>query len=429
MSRPSTSRPTSRPSGGSRPNLNNRPSGGSRPDLGNRPGGGNRPNFGNNSGGGNRPNLGNRPGNNTRPGNGNRPDFGSRPSQGQLQDFLHLPGNSGSDNRPGAGNRPEIGNGSNIVNRPGSGNRPDIGNRPGNGNRPDIVNRPGDGNRPGNVIRPGNGNRPDVVNRPGSGDRNNVNIRNNRGPRKNDISINQINQNNVRVGNNVRNNWNGRHVNAFNRSWWSNRPGWNSSSWRFQHGWGRYPAGYWWRPVTAVAMTGWFTGWWNTPSYYDYGENIYYQDNSVYYGDQPVATADEYYQQAVTLADSVPENAPADDKSDWMPLGVYAITNADSEETNMILQLAVSKEGVIAGTFYNDITQVSHPVEGMVEKENQRASWHFSDGSNPNLVMETGIYNLTKDQTDVLVHFNAEKTQTWMLVRLPEPEGDGNKTN
>ena len=32
--------------------------------------------------------------------------------------------------------------------------------------------------------------------------------------------------------------------------------------------------------------------------YYDYGGTLAYQDGSVYNGDQPVATADEYYQQA-----------------------------------------------------------------------------------------------------------------------------------
>jgi hypothetical protein len=177
-------------------------------------------------------------------------------------------------------------------------------------------------------------------------------------------------------------------------------------------------------------MTSWFVGWWNTPSYYEYGSNIYYEDNSVYYGDQPVATADEYYQQALSLADSAPRDSQQNaEETDWMPLGVYAITNADSEETNMVLQLAVDKEGVIAGTFYNDISDVTHPVEGMVDKDNQRASWHFSDGSNPGLVMETGVYNLTQDQTNVLVHFNEEKTQTWLLVRLPEPKGDDTQTN
>ena len=38
--------------------------------------------------------------------------------------------------------------------------------------------------------------------------------------------------------------------------------------------------------------------------------------------------------------------------------------------------------------------------------------------------METGIYNLTEDETTALVHFGKEQTQTWLMVRLPEPEGE-----
>jgi hypothetical protein len=35
--------------------------------------------------------------------------------------------------------------------------------------------------------------------------------------------------------------------------------------------------------------------------------------------------------------------------------------------------------------------------------------------------METGIFNLTKDQTGVLAHFGKERTQQWTMVRLKEP--------
>ena len=35
-----------------------------------------------------------------------------------------------------------------------------------------------------------------------------------------------------------------------------------------------------------------------------------------------------------------------------------------------------------------------------------------------NLVFETGVDNLTKDETAVLVHFGKDKTQQWMLVRV-----------
>ena len=94
------------------------------------------------------------------------------------------------------------------------------------------------------------------------------------------------------------------------------------------------------------------------------------------------------------------------------------ILNASS----MYLQLAVSKEGVIAGTFYNESTGTTHPVEGMVDEETQRAVWKAADGTNPDLVMETGIYNLTQDQAEVLVHFGPEQTQTVLLVRLDETE-------
>jgi hypothetical protein len=37
-------------------------------------------------------------------------------------------------------------------------------------------------------------------------------------------------------------------------------------------------------------------------------------------------------------------------------------------------------------------------------------------------VIETGIYNLTQDETTALVHFGDGKTQTWFMTRMPDPE-------
>jgi len=36
-------------------------------------------------------------------------------------------------------------------------------------------------------------------------------------------------------------------------------------------------------------------------------------------------------------------------------------------------------------------------------------------------VMETGLYNLTQNETPVLVHFGPSKTATYVFARLPEP--------
>lgn len=143
----------------------------------------------------------------------------------------------------------------------------------------------------------------------------------------------------------------------------------------------------------------------------------------MYIDGQQYASAEQYYNEAAEIATSVPEMTDAQaEQMEWMPLGVFAITAEGVNASSMYLQLAISKEGVIAGTFYNESTGATHPVEGMVDEETQRAAWKAADGTNPNLVMETGLYNLTQDQAEVLLHFGPEETQTALLVRLDESE-------
>ena len=67
-------------------------------------------------------------------------------------------------------------------------------------------------------------------------------------------------------------------------------------------------------------------------------------------------------------------------------------------------------------------TDTAAEVEGMVDKESQRAVWTI--GENKNTALETGIYNLTQEETPVLVHFGTDNTQQWMMVRLEAPEGE-----
>ena len=169
-------------------------------------------------------------------------------------------------------------------------------------------------------------------------------------------------------------------------------------------------------------MTGWFVWSWSTPAYYDYGYggNVYYEGDTVYVNDQPAYTAEEYATQAVDIATTIPE--VDEEKVEWMPLGVFALTHEQKGEPDMLLQLAVSKEGIIAGTYTNTLTDTTLPVEGMVDRETQRAAWTIGD--NKNTVLETGIYNLTQDETPVLVHFGKDRTQTWLMVRLEQPESE-----
>ena len=177
------------------------------------------------------------------------------------------------------------------------------------------------------------------------------------------------------------------------------------------------------RWATWAAVTGWFPGaGWSDATDYSYGESTYYQDGSVYYGDQAVATDTEYAQQAQTIADSAPE-VPADTKeADWLPLGVFALTQ-DGEPSGppptMYLQLQVNKEGLITGTFQNLSTKEVQQVEGAVDKKSQRSAWTIKGKSWP--VMEAGISNLTQDQSTALVHFEDGQTQQRLLIRVEDP--------
>ena len=152
--------------------------------------------------------------------------------------------------------------------------------------------------------------------------------------------------------------------------------------------------------------------------------NVYYVDNTVYMDDQPIATADEFAQEAQTLAESVPDVQP--DAVEWMPLGVFALCQDDGEESGpdptLFLQLAISKEGIIAGTFQNKATDRAFEVEGTIDEKSQRAAWGRVDADWP--IMETGIANLTQDSANALLHFEDGQTQQWLMVRVEEPEGE-----
>jgi len=181
-------------------------------------------------------------------------------------------------------------------------------------------------------------------------------------------------------------------------------------------------AGPTWRPIAWGAIAGYAGYSVSEPVYYDYGETVVYQGDAVTVNGEPVGTVEQYTQQATEIA-----NAGAGTKSDpktgeWQPLGVFAMVGEGEEKSNNIFQLAINKEGVISGEYYNALTDETSPVRGSVDKKTQRTAWNVGDKKYP--VYEAGIANLTKDETTMLVHFSKEKSQQFALVRLPPPEDE-----
>jgi hypothetical protein len=166
-------------------------------------------------------------------------------------------------------------------------------------------------------------------------------------------------------------------------------------------------------------------GWWvgsanQQPVYYDYGTNLYYEGDNVVYEGEVVATSEEYAEQAQAIATNVPEVQA--ESVEWLPLGVFALTTkeGDVEDSTLFLQLAISKEGIIAGTFQDTATEKTLEVEGTVDQQSQRAAWGPVGEDWP--IVETGVYNLTENEVGVLVHFEEGQTQQWTMVRLDEPQ-------
>lgn len=128
-----------------------------------------------------------------------------------------------------------------------------------------------------------------------------------------------------------------------------------------------------------------------------------------------MGTTEQYYDQASDLAATGAEaNAPAD--GDWLPLGVFALTKTGQTKPDVTIQLAVNKQGVIRGNYTDTNADTSQVIQGSVDKNTQRVA--FTVGNNTTNVVETGLYNLTKDEAPCLLHFGQDRTEQWDLVRL-----------
>jgi hypothetical protein len=221
------------------------------------------------------------------------------------------------------------------------------------------------------------------------------------------------------INNNIQNNFDGN----FDDNWWGN------SGWYRGGYWGGNPW-WWWGAATAVTAGTFlaidaYHGAAYQPPVYDYGVNVVYQGDEVYVDGKRTATAKEYAQQAIALADEPAAQPPAPtppepgQQPEWLPLGVWALAQEEKGDAYMFFQLSIDKNGVVSGAYQNVLSGEKSPISGQVDKETQRVAWKI--GTN-NTVIETGLQSLTQDVASCLVHFGLDKTQTWLLVRQKQPE-------
>ena len=230
----------------------------------------------------------------------------------------------------------------------------------------------------------------------------------------------------------IRGHWRGRwrddddhHDVPFCGGWWKDRD-WHGRHWdhwdhfAFHH----HRPFFWWDWCSAPRLTTWVTFGWAMPYYWDYGpgEYIYCYNDVIYVNGQWFQPAPVFYDQTLVLAQRAPDLTPEQAvQVEWLPLGVFAVARDGVADHNLLIQIAVTKDGVIGGTVFNQATGASFPVEGTVDKQSQRAVWTYVDANQARIVMETSVYNLTQPQATGLVHYGPNDIQVVELVRLEEP--------
>jgi hypothetical protein len=107
-------------------------------------------------------------------------------------------------------------------------------------------------------------------------------------------------------------------------------------------------------------------------------------------------------------------NEPGRDEK-FMPLGVFTLAPENQIEATAMLQLAVSKQGVLRGTYYDLLSDVEHPIRGSVDRKTQHVAWTF--GSEGKVTFQTALGVLTEPSGPVSVHYENGQTRQWVLAR------------
>lgn len=184
---------------------------------------------------------------------------------------------------------------------------------------------------------------------------------------------------------------------------------------------------WWWRSCEPERRRSFFGVALAVPAViYDPGATVLYDGNNYYVDGDFVNTAAEARQEVMELANPdigavpLPDPAPSGEAETWLPLGVWALAQQQQGEPTMFMQLSVNRDGIVAGAYKNILTGDEQPIVGRVDLKTQRMAWHVGDATQT--VYETGLSSLDNDVASVFIHFGAEATQTWLLVRLPSPD-------
>ena len=209
----------------------------------------------------------------------------------------------------------------------------------------------------------------------------------------------------------------GHHNRPFSRGWYGNHRGAWGGGWGWGNPWGVANWG------TTAAWLG--LGAATTPVWGGYGPTnttIYDTDNEeLNVPGSELPTGQNLSPEALAAESAAAKELAAKGTTEpgqdekFMPLGVFTLAPENQTEATAMLQLAVSKQGVLRGTYYDLLSDVDHPIRGSVDKKTQRVAWTF--GPQGKVTFQTALGILTEPSGPVSVHYENGQTRQWVLAR------------
>jgi hypothetical protein len=211
----------------------------------------------------------------------------------------------------------------------------------------------------------------------------------------------------------------------FAAGWFGDHP----NAWRATH-----PHADAWAVAGLGAAVGWL-GW---------GGGGYYNDDGTYdtSDDASDDNADDGNDDTTAggnnqAADQIAANQPPDarqlaargltdvaDDAEFLPLGVFAIGPSGATQASAVVQLSVSKSGILRGTYTDLVSDQAETVYGAIDRKSQVAAWTV--GREGRVTFESTLANLTQANGRLaLLGANGNVSQ-WTLSRYEETKTNAN---
>ena len=193
----------------------------------------------------------------------------------------------------------------------------------------------------------------------------------------------------------------------FSPAWYADHPG----AWQYTH-----PHADAW----AVAGIGATAAWLGLGSGYGYvASDTYYTSDDGTTEEEPatdeVQTEQESQpQDAAQLAAIGAKDVPND--TQFLPLGVYALAPQGHNDATAVLQLSVTKDGILRGSYCDLVSDQGQTVFGAIDKQSRKAAWTIGEGGRT--VFETTLESLTQTDGQVALEFPGGEVKQFTLARF-----------